>query len=286
MLAHSMDYLRLPIMLTDCKSLPSQYFLLVDKSKKRKRLIHWGIKLLQKEISAFADKLSWGFSITRVEIFILFQKIRWPWKVLGSLCAFFFSFAKYTPNALTFKSNTSQYVCKWGKFCKYWIKFLVVVQSLVSDSLWPHGQQHARLPCPSPSPGVCSNSCPLSQWCHPTVSCSVALFSCPQSFPASGSFPMSWLFASGGQSTGASASASALPVNIQDWFPLGLTDLLSKGLSRVFSSITVRRHKLFGAQPSSSHIYTWLLEKPQLWLYRPLSAKWYLCFLIHCLGLS
>ena len=93
----------------------------------------------------------------------------------------------------------------------------------MSDFLWPHGRQHTRLPCPSLSPGVCSNSCPFSWWCHPTVSSSVAPFSlCPQSFPASGSFPMSQLLASGGQNTGASASPSVLPINIQDWLPLGL----------------------------------------------------------------
>ena len=94
----------------------------------------------------------------------------------------------------------------------------------MSDSLWPHGLQHDRLPCPSLSPGVFSNSCPLSQWCHPTILSSVTLFSSwPQSFPASGSFPMSWLFASSGQSIEASATLSALPMNIQGWFPLGLT---------------------------------------------------------------
>ena len=115
---------------------------------------------------------------------------------------------------------------------------------------------------------VCSHSCPLTQWWHPTISASVIHFSsCPQSFPASGSFPMSWLFASGGQSMGASASASVLPMNIQDWLPLGWTDwisLLSKRLSRVFSSTTIQMHQFFGAQPSlwpSSHINTWLLEK-------------------------
>ena len=117
----------------------------------------------------------------------------------------------------------------------------------MSDSLWAHGLQHARLPCSS-SPRVCSNSCPLSQWCHATISSSVVPFSsCPQSFPASGSFPRSRLFASGGQSIG--ASASVLPVNTQDWFPLGLTgltSLLSKGLSRVFSSTTVQKHQFFG----------------------------------------
>jgi len=110
---------------------------------------------------------------------------------------------------------------------------------IVSDTLWPHGLQHARPPCPSPTPGACSNSCPSSQWCHPTISSSVVPFSsCLQSFTASGSFPKSQFFPSGSQSIGASASASILPVNIQNWFPLGLTgliSLLSKGLWRVFS---------------------------------------------------
>ena len=116
---------------------------------------------------------------------------------------------------------------------------------------------------------VCSNSCPLSQWCHPTISSSLTPFSsCPQSFPASGSFPMSRFLASGGQSIVASASTSVLPMNIQGWFPLRLTGLisfLSKGLSRVFSSITIRKHQFFGSQPSlwsSSHVCIWLLEKP------------------------
>ena len=137
------------------------------------------------------------------------------------------------------------------------------------DSLWPHGLQHAILPCTSPTPGACSNSCPLSQWYHPTISLSVIPFSsCLQSFQASGSFPVSQFFESGGQNIGASASASFLPMNIQDWFPLGLTGLiflLSKGLSRVFSNTTVQNHQLFGAQLSlwsNSHIHTWLLEKP------------------------
>ena len=121
--------------------------------------------------------------------------------------------------------------------------------SVVSESLGPRGLKDARLPCPSPAPGICSNSCPSSQWCHPTISSSVAPFSsCPQSFPRSGSFPTSRLFTSGGQSIGASASASVLPVNIQDWFPLGLIDLFSlqsKGLSRVFSSTMVWKHQFF-----------------------------------------
>ena len=114
-----------------------------------------------------------------------------------------------------------------------------------------HGLQHARLPCPLPSPRVCLNSCPLRQWNHPTTSSSVIPFSfCLQSFPASGSFPMRWLFTSGGQSIGISASASVLSMNIQGWFPLGLTgliSLLSKGLSRVFSSTAVQKHQFFGA---------------------------------------
>ena len=118
----------------------------------------------------------------------------------------------------------------------------------------PQGLQHSRLPCPSLSPRVCSNSCPLSQWCHPTISSSVAPFSsCPQCFPASGSFPVSQLFVSSGQSIEVSVSASVLPMKIQDWFPLGWTGLLSlqfKGLSRVFSSTTVQKHEFFDIQPS------------------------------------
>ena len=122
-------------------------------------------------------------------------------------------------------------------------------RSVVSDSLQPHGLQHARPPCPSPTPGVYSNSCPLSRWCHPTISSSVIPFSSRlQSFPASGSFPVSQFFPSGGQSTGVSASASVLPMNIQDWFPLGWTDWISsrsKGLSRVFSNTQFKSINLF-----------------------------------------
>ena len=144
-----------------------------------------------------------------------------------------------------------------------------LVQSVMSDSLRPHELQHARPPCPSPTPGVYSNSCLLSQWCYPTISSSVVSFSSDlQSFPASGSFPMSQLFTSGDQSTRVSASASVLPMNIQDWFPLewtGLISLQSKRLSRVFSNTTVQNHQFFGAQSSlwsNSHIHSWLLEKP------------------------
>ena len=142
--------------------------------------------------------------------------------------------------------------------------------SAVSDSLWHHGLQHTRPPCPSPTPRVYLNSCLLSWWCHPTISSSIIPFSsCLQYFPASGSFPVSQLFASGGQSIGVSASTSVLPMNTQDWFPLGWTgwiSLQSKGLSRVFSNTTVQKHQCFGAQFSSqsnSHIHTWSLEKPQ-----------------------
>ena len=144
----------------------------------------------------------------------------------------------------------------------------VQFSSVVSDSLWPHELQYARPPCPSPIPRVYSNSCPSSQWCHPAISSSVIPFSsCPQSLPASESFPMSQLFAWGGQSTGVSALASVLPKKSQGWSPLGWTgwiSLQSKGLSRVFSNFTVQKHQFFGAQPSSqsnSHIHTWLLEK-------------------------
>ena len=126
--------------------------------------------------------------------------------------------------------------------------------SVVSNSLRPHESQHARRPCPSQTPGVYSNSCPSSRWCHPAISSSVVSFSsCPRSLPASGSFPMSQLFASGGQSIGVSASASVLPMNTQDWSPSGWTgwiSLQSKGLSRVFSNTTVQKHKFFSAQLS------------------------------------
>ena len=145
---------------------------------------------------------------------------------------------------------------------------LLFSHAVVFDSLWPH-ELHTRPPCSSPSPRVFPNSCSFHQWCHPTISSSVDPFSsCLPSFPASGSFPMSCVLVSGGQITGASASVSVLPVNIQDWFPLRLTGLissLSKGLMKVFSSTTIWRHQFFGPQPSlwsNYHICTWLLEKP------------------------
>ena len=144
---------------------------------------------------------------------------------------------------------------------------LVIVVQLCLTLCNPMDCSMPGPPCSSPSPGTCSNSCPLSQWCHPTILSSVVPFSCLLSFPASGSFPMSQLFASGIQTTGASASASVLPMNIQGWFPLRLTGLISlqsKGLSRVFSNTTVQKHQ-FGIQPSlwyNSHIRIGLLEKP------------------------
>ena len=141
--------------------------------------------------------------------------------------------------------------------------------SVMSNSLWLHESQHARPPCPSPTPRVHPNSCPSSWWCNPDISSSVVpFFSCPQSLPTSGSFQMSQLFTWGGQSIGVSSSASVLPKNIQDWSPLGWTGWISlqyKGLSRVFSNTTVQKHQFFGTQPSSqsnSHIHTWPQEKP------------------------
>ena len=141
--------------------------------------------------------------------------------------------------------------------------------SVMSNSLSSHVLQHTRFPCPSPTPRACSSSCPLNRWCHPTISSSVIPFSsCLQSCPASGSFPRSQFFTSGAQIIGVSASASVLPMNIQDWFPVGRTgwiSLQSKRLARVFSNTTVQKHQFFSAQlslESSSHNYTWLPEKP------------------------
>ena len=148
----------------------------------------------------------------------------------------------------------------------------------MSNSLRPHGLQHTRLPCPSLSPGACSNSCPLSRWCHPTISSSVTCFSCPQSFLASGSFPMSWLFASGSQSFGASASASAsvLVINNQDWFPFGLAGLISLQSKGLFKSLpptpqfkstnSLALSLLYDPALTTIHDY-W--KKTYFWLYRP-----------------
>ena len=159
----------------------------------------------------------------------------------------------------------------------------------MSHSLQPNRPPHTKLPSPPLSPGICTSSCPLSQWCHETILSSVIPFSFGlQFFPASGSFPRNQFFTTGGQSIGASTSASVIPMNIQGLFLLGLTGLISlqsKGLSRLFSSTTVWKHQfsvlslLYGPTFTSIHDY-W--EKTQLRLYGPLSVKWYLCFLICC----
>ena len=152
---------------------------------------------------------------------------------------------------------------------KKWLSSVQFSCSVVSNSLWPHEPQHASPPCQLPTAGVYPNPGPLSQWCHPSISSSVIPFSsCPQSFSATGSFKMSQLFTWGAQTTGVSASRSVLPMNSQDWSPLGWTgwiSLQSKGLSRAFSNTTVQKHQFFIARLSSqsnSHIHTWLLEKP------------------------
>ena len=164
--------------------------------------------------------------------------------------------------------------CKLKPECDITSHLLWSVQiscSVMSDSFWPHELQHARPPCPSPTPRVYSNSCSSCRWCHPAISSSVIPFSsCPQSLQASRSFPMSQLFTWGGQSIGVSASRSLLPKNTQDWSPLGWTgwiSLQSKGLSRGFSNTTVQKHQFFGDQLSSqsnSHIHTWPLENHSL----------------------
>ena len=157
----------------------------------------------------------------------------------------------------------------WNKYITIYLSSVQFTHSVVCDCLRPHKSQHSRSPCPSPTAGVHSDSRRSSQWCHPAISSYVNPFSsCPQSLPASESFPMSQLFAWGGQSTGVSALASLLPKKSQGWSPsewTGWISLQSKGLSRVFSNTTVQRHQFFGAQLSSqsnSHIHTWPLEKP------------------------
>ena len=186
---------------------------------------------------------------------------------------FFYLFITQLTDApcLCFTAHVNQQEKLSFVFLPWWRTLLCTLCccSVISNSLGPRGLQHIRLLCPSLSPGVCSNSCPLNQWCHPTVSPSVIPFSsCLQTFPASGSFPVSQLSISGDQSIGTSASALVHTMNIQSWLPLGLTCLISllpKGLSRVFSGTIVRKHQVFCAQPSlwsSSHIHTWLLEKP------------------------
>ena len=187
--------------------------------------------------------------------FIIQNSIYWwmKWKFISAFLYWTLYFCHY----VIFSVN-----CYW-KYDYYGISSVQFSHSVMC-SLRHHGLQHTRPPCPSPAPRVHSNSCPLSRWCHPTISSSVFPFSsCLQSFPASGSFQMSQLFTWGGQSVGVSASTSVLPVTIQDWFPLewtGCISLQSKGLSRVFSNTTVQKHQL--SSQSNCRIHTWLLEKP------------------------
>ena len=166
-------------------------------------------------------------------------------------------------------SVTKSYPTLWDPMDYSTPGFPVLTLKIVMIMLTPRSGSWCKFHHIFLPPRVCSNSCPLSQWCYLTMSSSVTLFSsCPQSFPASGSFPNSWLYPSGGQSIRASAAASVLPMNIQGWFSLGLTGLISllfKGLTRVFSNSTVQKHQFFGSQFSlwsKSHIHTWLLEKP------------------------
>ena len=205
---------------------------------------------------------------TRIKISeTLILEVQLTWENLDNLWKIRFSAGAY-------------YGCKYTAF--HWISVqFSSVQSL--NCVWLFATPRmadARPPCPLPTPRVYPNSCPLSRWCLTAIWSSVVPFSsCPQSLPTSGSFPVSQLFAWGGQSIGISALASVLPKNTQHWSPLGWTgwiSLQSKGLSRVFSNNTVQKHQFFGTQLSlwsNSYIHTWLLEKPQLWLYRPLSTK-------------
>ena len=194
---------------------------------------------------------------------------RWLWEtqlhfiesILNGVCLFL------TPHH--YFSLEDEKICSCKGPIMFFFSSVQFSSSIMSDSLQPHGSQHARPPWPSPTPRVHPNSCTLSRWCHPAISSSVVpFFSCPQSLPASESFPMNQPFAWSGQSIGVSASASVLPVNTQDWSPLrwtGWISLQSKGLSRVFSNTTVQKHQFFGAQVSSqsnSHIHTWPLGKP------------------------
>ena len=197
----------------------------------------------------------------------------WEYRGQSENTVIHFELIQIHPLSLSFLNIFSLPSCCYIRFCPGMLTHIVfsLVQfshSVVSDPLWCHGLQHARPPCPSPTPGVHPNPHPLSRWCHPTISSSVIPFSSHlQSFPASRFFPMSQLFASGGQNIGVSASASVLHeysgLISSEW--TGWISLQSKGLSRVFSNTTVQKHQFFGAQTSSqsnSHIHTWPLEKP------------------------
>ena len=212
-------------------------------------------------VSYIAGSLFINWATREAQKFSLY-KDKWLYAVLKHYCMF------QTKRCYMFRvivMLVTIYLLYYYKRIKNFFSLLFLSHSVMSDSLPLHGLQHASLSYSSPSPGVCSNSCPLSL-SHPTVSSSVVPFpSCLQSFPASGSF-LSQLFASGGQSIWVSASVSVLPMNIQDWFPLGLIGLISlqsKGLSRVFPNTTVQKHQFFIAWSSlwsNSHIHTWLLE--------------------------
>ena len=197
-------------------------------------------KVLQARLQQYVNQEHSGVQVR-------FRKNRGTINIISNICCIIKKAREF---------QESIYIC----FIDFSVQFSHTVGS---DILWPHGLQHSRSPCPSSTPGVYSNSCPLNQWCHPTISSSVIPFSsCLQSFPVSGSFPVSQFCPSGGQSIGVSASTSVLPVNIQDWSPLGWTcwiSLQSKALSRIFSNTTVQKHQFFGSQLSlcsSSHIYT------------------------------
>ena len=196
-----------------------------------------------------------------------------PWNSPGQntgVFAFPFSRGSSQPRDRTQVSRIAgKFFTSWATREAYQFSSVQFSRSVVSDSLRPHESQHARPPCPSPTHGVHPDSRPSSGWCHPAISSSIVAFSsCPQSLPASESFPMSQLFTWGVQSTGVSALASFLPKKSQGWSPsewTGWISLQSKGLSRVFSNTTVQKHLFFGSQPSSqsnSHIHTWQLEKP------------------------
>ena len=203
---------------------------------------------------------SLGFSTNRIISFANKDRITSSFPFWLPLIFFFFFMLDRISTSVLNRSDNNRHLCfvpglKRESIQSINIKYDVQFsRSVVSDCLRPHGLQHARPPCPSPTPRVHSNSCLLSQWCHPTISSSVVPFSsCLQSFPASGSFQISQFFISGGQSIGVSALASVLPMNIQDWYPLGWTgwiSLQSKGLSRVFSNTTVQKHQFFGVQLS------------------------------------
>ena len=224
---------------------------------------------LEKGKATYSSNLAWR--IPRSVLSMGLQRVRYDWVTFTLYTTHTMLHKQYLLSELFVLENsqstrkplhppplkTKSRLKREGAYVYLWLLYGSSVQfscSVMSDSLRPHGLRHARPPCPSPTPRVHSNSCPLSWWCHPAISSSVVPFSSHlQYFPASECFQMSQLFTSGGRSIGISASESVLPMNIQDWFPLGWTgwiSLLSKGLSRVFSNTTVQKHQFFGAQLS------------------------------------